>query len=70
MARQKTTRQASGGARLIASGRKPVLLGLTPEQYEKMGRAAEKIGLKLTQFLVFQGLAAAEKILGKPGNQA
>jgi uncharacterized protein (DUF1778 family) len=68
MAKKKPTgkkKQASGGARLTASGKVPVLLGLRPEQAEALRAAAEKDGRPLTQFLIFHGLAAAEKILKK-----
>jgi len=61
----KTKRQASGGARLVSSGKRPVLLGLTPEQHERLSAAAESEGRPLTQFLAFHGLKAAESILRK-----
>lgn len=64
-AKSKAKPQASGGARLIASGKRPVSLGLLPEQHEKLSAAAALDGRPLTQFLVFHGLKAAEKILGK-----
>lgn len=63
MAKKKT--QASGGARLKAAGRHPVLLGLTPEQRAKIQAAAAADNRPVTQFLVHHGLAAAEKILEK-----
>jgi len=59
------TKQASGGARLAAAGKQPILLGVTPEQKEKLKAAATTDGRPLTQFLVFHGLQAAEKILKK-----
>jgi uncharacterized protein (DUF1778 family) len=66
MAKKKSTgkpKQASGGARLKAAGKVAVLLGLRPDQAATLRAAAEKDGRPLTQFLVFHGLAAAEKIL-------
>ena len=58
-------KQASGGSRLKASGRKPVLLGLTPSEHSKVRRAAKIERRPMTQFLLRYGLAAAEKILSK-----
>ena len=64
----KTTRKKkapiSGGARLMAAGYKPVILGLTPDQHEKIQAAALADNRKMTQFLVHHGIRAAEKILG------
>ena len=60
----------SGGARIKASGKSPVLLGLPPEQKEMLQRAAELDGRPLTQFLIFHGLAAAKKILEKSVTKA
>jgi uncharacterized protein (DUF1778 family) len=65
MAPQKTKRSSSGGSRLMSSGKKPILLGLTPEQYAKIHRAAEIDSRPMTQFLTLHGVKAAEKILAK-----
>ena len=65
MAPQKTKRSSSGGSRLMSSGKKPILLGLTPEQYAKIHRAAELDSRPMTQFMTLHGLRAAEKILSK-----
>jgi len=62
-------KQASGGARLRAAGKRAVLLGLTPEQHTKIREAAEIDRRPVTQFLTFHGLAAAEKILKKTHNR-
>lgn len=59
----RKTRVKSGGARLIEAGKKAVLLGLTPEQHEKISAAAEADNRRVTQFLTHYGLKAAEKIL-------
>lgn len=53
----------SGGARLVEAGKKPVLLGLTPEQHEKIAAAADHEHRRITQFITHYGLRAAEKIL-------
>jgi len=65
MAKAKAKKQTSGGARLIASGRHPVLLGLTPGQREIILRAAEIDGRPVTQFLIYHSLAAGRKIIEK-----
>lgn len=49
----------------MSSGKKPILLGLTPAQYEKIHRAAEIDSRPMTQFLTLHGVKAAEKILAK-----
>jgi uncharacterized protein (DUF1778 family) len=59
----RKTRLKSGGTRLVEAGKKPVLLGLTPEQHEKISAAAEHEHRRITQFLTHYGLRAAEKIL-------
>ena len=66
--RKGPAKQASGGARLKAAGKHPVLLGLLPDQAEKIRAAAEADGRPLTQFFIFHGLAAAEKILKNIAN--
>jgi uncharacterized protein (DUF1778 family) len=53
----------SGGARLIKSGRRAVLIGLTPAQHERISQAAAKDNRPVTQFLVHYGLRAAETLL-------
>ncbi len=58
-------KQASGGARMKAKGRTACQIGLTIDQREILRRAADSQGLPLTQFLLYQGLAAAKKINGK-----
>lgn len=59
-------KQKSGGARLIEAGKRPVLLGPTQEQHAFISAAAITDGRPMTQFLIFHGLKAAEKILKKP----
>lgn len=68
MASRKQAKQASGGARLKAAGKHPVLLGLTADQIATVKAAAEHDGRPVTQFLVYHGLQAAKKILGKSSN--
>lgn len=68
MQNKKNNGQKSGGSRLIASGKKPVLLGIEPEKHKLLSNAAIADGRPLTQFLLFHGLVAAEKILKKIEN--
>lgn len=68
MPKKSTTKQASGGARLKASGRVPVLLGLLPDQAETIRAAAAADGRPVTQFLVHYGLETAKRILRKSTN--
>lgn len=58
-------KRLSGGARLARSGKRPILLGVTAEQYDEISRAASADGRPMTQFLIFHGLRAAKKILKK-----
>ena len=55
----------SGGARMKASGKHPVLLGLTTDEREFLRRAAELDGRPLTQLFMFHTFAAARKIIAK-----
>lgn len=66
---KKTKKPLSGGARLIASGRHPVLLGLQPDQLAKIRSAASADNRPVTQFLIHYGIAAAEKIIAKMANR-
>lgn len=59
------SKATSGGARMAAAGYQPVQIWLRPEDKEKLFEAAKASGQKATQFLVFHGLMAAEKILKK-----
>lgn len=61
--KKRPSKPISGGARLVQSGKHPVLLGLTPEQRDIIGRAAKEDGRPLTQFFIHHGLAAAKRIL-------
>ena len=59
----KKPRPKSGGARLIESGRKPMVIGWTPEQHEKISAAATADSRRMTQFVMYHALKAADKIL-------
>ena len=58
-------RKRSGGASLVASGRKPILLGLPTDEHDILRRAAAIERRPMTQFLIHYGIAAAKKILEK-----
>ncbi len=61
----KKTKQASGGARLVASGRRPMTLGLTQEQYELIQAAAQKELIPMTALTLRSVVEASKKILKK-----
>jgi hypothetical protein len=54
-------KQRSGGARLVASGKKPMLLGLTPEQHEEIRLAALSEERPMTQYVIHHVVAFARK---------
>lgn len=58
-------KQASGGSRLTAAGKRPVLLGLRPEDKELLDRAADKVGEYTTTFIIAAALAEARRVLGR-----
>ena len=64
----KKPAQLSGGARLTASGKKPMLLGLTPEQHEEIRLASAAEGRPMAQYAVFHLGLAAKKTLQKMRN--
>lgn len=47
-------------------GRRPVLLGLQPAEYETIKAAAALDGRPVTQFLIYHGLKEAERIRQNP----
>lgn len=65
MSKKKPPKQSSGGARLIASGKKPVSLGIWPDDHAVLTAAAQEERIPLTMFLIRSGLEAAKKILEK-----
>lgn len=58
-----TKKQASGGARLIACGKKPMLIGWTAEDRDTIERAAKAAGVPMTQFVQIHSIKAARRIL-------
>lgn len=65
MPEKKKRRQMSGGAKLKAAGRKAILLGVTPEQLDKLKLAASLEMRPVTQFVTFHAVQAADKLIAK-----
>ncbi len=63
MAKKKGSIQPSGGARLMASGRKPVQLGLTEEEMALIDRARDLA--PRTKFITRAAVNEAKRILGE-----
>lgn len=59
------SKQTSGGARLVASGKSPILLGVTGAEKKILKKAADIEKRPMTQFLLFHGIMAARKIIEK-----
>jgi uncharacterized protein (DUF1778 family) len=56
-------KQKSGGAKLKASGRKAILLGVAPGTYERLKEAAEIEMRPLAQFVAYYALVAAQQVI-------
>jgi uncharacterized protein (DUF1778 family) len=52
-------KKTSGGAKLKMAGKRAVLLGLLPEQYQSIQEAAKRECRPVTQFITFHALQAA-----------
>jgi uncharacterized protein (DUF1778 family) len=65
VAEKKKRKQLSGGAKLKAAGRKPILLGVTQEQFDKLKLAASLEMRPVSQFVTFYALQAADKVIAK-----
>ncbi len=63
METKKKRKQMSGGAKLKASGKRAILLGVTPEQFEKLKFAASLEMRPVTQFVTFYAVQAADRII-------
>lgn len=59
-------KQASGGARLTAAGKKPMTLGLDPADRDLIERAAAAERMPMTVFVLRAALVAAKKTLKNP----
>jgi hypothetical protein len=72
MSKMKTlkSKSGSGGARLMRSGKKPVLLGISPEDHRLWKLAASLERRPLTQYIVFHMARITEENLKKSGKIA
>lgn len=55
----KRKSKKSGGARLIASGKRPILVGPTAEQHAELSKAAAIENRPVAQFVLHHALKAA-----------
>lgn len=53
----------SGGAHLIASGKKPILFGASAEEHERIRQAAEITKRSMAQFALYATVKEAEKTI-------
>ena len=54
-----------GSESMRRAGRKPLLIGLTPNEHQQIRTAAAFIGVSMGELLRRHGLRAAQKILAK-----
>lgn len=62
---EKKRKPLSGGAKLKASGRKAIMLAVTPEQFDTFKLAASLEMRPVSQFVTYYALQAAEKAIAK-----
>jgi uncharacterized protein (DUF1778 family) len=60
---KKKRKQMSGGAKLKAAGKRAILLGVTPDQFDILKLAASLEMRPVTQFVTFHAVQAAEKLI-------
>jgi uncharacterized protein (DUF1778 family) len=65
MESKKKRKQMSGGAKLKAAGKKAILLGVTPDQFDRLRLAASLEMRPVTQFVTFHAVQAAERLISK-----
>ena len=70
MATKTAKKTKSSSVRMREAGFSPVQLWLSVDDRVKIEEAAEKEKRPMTQFLIFHGLIAAEKIFRKNGQKA
>lgn len=66
MKRRAATKPESGGARLMRLGKKPVVLGLTPEQHELASAVAKIEERAITEVILRYALRCLEQIQADP----
>lgn len=59
----KRRKQLSGAQKLKAYGRRAILLGVWPEDHERLSAAAQLERRPLSQFIVFHAMQAAERLV-------
>jgi uncharacterized protein (DUF1778 family) len=62
-------KQLSGGAKLKKAGKHAILLGVSPEVYEKLRRGAQIQMRPLSQFIVYHAVKAAEAMAARNGER-
>jgi len=55
----KKKKQKSGGSRMMALGKKPIMLWVTPDEHARIKWAAEIDRRPMTQFILHEALIAA-----------
>ena len=61
----KKRQQPSGAAKMKKAGKLPVMLGVLPDDLDKIRKAANMELRPVSQFVLFHALRAAEKLLSK-----
>lgn len=60
-------KRESGGARMLASGKKPIMIGLTHDEHDMVRQAADLVGRPMAQLAKFVLMSEAKRILEKNG---
>lgn len=63
MASKAARKQLSGGAKMKAAGKLPILLGVTPQQMKLFRKAAALEMRPVTQWVIFHAVHAASRLL-------
>lgn len=63
----KPKKAISGGAHLIASGKKPIMFGASIAEHEMIRQAAEVTKRSMAQFALYAAVEMAKTILEKNG---
>lgn len=65
--KKPTPKRASGGARMLAIGKKPIMIGLTADEHDLVRQAADLVGRPMAQLAKYVLLSEAKNILEKNG---
>jgi uncharacterized protein (DUF1778 family) len=63
MGEKKKPKPPSGAAKLKASGRKAIMLAVTPEQFDRLKLAASLEMRPVSQFVTFYAVQAADRVI-------